>query len=142
MCDHFHLTLKCFSFPDGRLWSACLLLQLPKPGLLFLSWCHEEVFYEVKRLHGGGVYVDGGPRFPLPTKYHSQPPLSRAILPFYGNVESFFIWNTWKKCWCAYSAKKCTHGKTYEGYHKSRMSFQHLTREDLNLEQTSICTVL
>ena len=40
---------------------------------------------------------------------------------------------------CAYSAKKCTHGKTYEGYHKSRMSFQHLTREDLNLEQTSIC---
>ena len=29
---------------------------------------------------------------------------------------------------CAYSAKKCTHGKTYEGYHKSRMSFQHLTR--------------
>ena len=77
-----------------------------------------------------------------PTKYHSQPPLSRAILPFYGNVESFFIWNTWKKCWCAYSAKKCTHGKTYEGYHKSRMSFQHLTREDLNLEQTSKCTIL
>ena len=41
---------------------------------------------------------------------------------------------------CAYSAKKCTHGKTYEGYHKSRMSFQHLTREDLNLEQTMACS--
>ena len=54
-------------------------------------------------------------------------PLSTIILPFYVNVESFFIWNTGKMC--AYSAKKCTHGKTYEGYHKSRMSFQHLTRK-------------
>ena len=60
-------------------------------------------------------------------------------LTFYGNVESF-LYETQGEKMCAYSAKKCTHGKTYEGYHKSRMSFQHLTREDLNLEQTMACS--
>ena len=53
---------------------------------------------------------------------------------YYQQSSQFFMWTLnpflfETREMCAYSAKKCTHGKTYEGYHKSRMSFQHLTRK-------------